>query len=207
MQNTPAPDIKEVFTKVLHEQGNKRFCLRVIEYVNLQGVTVRKFGISEFWHCEGLDRWLPAKTHHVFLPIHIWPMLTSNSKEIEDFIAPPTTIPKGTATLKNDVGHSGTSGKSNIRVIDGTGNDSKRRRGRPPKHADGATTSGTATGAVTTTGGTQSAKPAIIKKVKHVGSGGGIKEKEGEVLGRQAAFDSAVAGVDFEDGWDGDTDE
>ena len=170
------PNIKEEFTTTLFERGNTRTCLRVIKCTNDQGVTSTKFGISEYWFCSSLDKWLPSKKHHVFLPIDRWSALTSFSNVIEGFGTPNQDV----------VGHSRAVGEPSVPaatvVVGEPVADGKRRRGRPPKRADESTTSSTTI--VQGAGAdTESAKKARIVVIIPKGTGSSKKCKESEVRG------------------------
>ena len=77
-----APPIQELSSTTIHCTPKQSYRLRVIQYLDKQGVVQRKFGISEFWlHTSG--RWFPSCKHHVFLPLAVWPKLINQTRTIE----------------------------------------------------------------------------------------------------------------------------
>jgi hypothetical protein len=81
----PAPRIDELSSTLIHTDGKNSFNLRIIEYKNREGVTCRKFGVSEFWWCDKSNRLYPSRKHHVFLPLSVWPKLVALGDQIEQF--------------------------------------------------------------------------------------------------------------------------
>jgi hypothetical protein len=81
----PAPRIDELSSTLIHTDGKNTYNLRIIEYKNREGVTCRKFGVSEFWWCDKSNRLYPSRKHHVFLPLSVWPKLVALGDQIEQF--------------------------------------------------------------------------------------------------------------------------
>jgi hypothetical protein len=81
----PAPRIDELSSTLIHTDGKNSYNLRIIEYKNREGVTCRKFGVSEFWWCDKSNRLYPSRKHHVFLPLSVWPKLVALGDQIEQF--------------------------------------------------------------------------------------------------------------------------
>jgi hypothetical protein len=81
----PAPRIDELSSTLIHTDGKNTYNLRIIEYKNREGVTCRKFGVSEFWWCDKSNRMYPSRKHHVFLPLSVWPKLVALGDQIEQF--------------------------------------------------------------------------------------------------------------------------
>ena len=80
-----SPRIDELSSTLVHTDGKNSYNLRIIEYKNREGVTCRKFGISEFWWCDRPNRLYPSRKHHVFLPLSVWPKLVALGDQIEQF--------------------------------------------------------------------------------------------------------------------------
>ena len=116
------PRITDLTSALLHSEGSNNFNLRIIQYIDRDNKPQRKFGLSEFWWCEKTQRWYPSKTHHVFLPISVWPKLIALNPLIEQFAD----------------GNSGThdSGASSAPDEPANTEREQRRRGRPPKRAN-----------------------------------------------------------------------
>ena len=81
----PAPRMDELSSTLIHTDGKNSYNLRIIEYKNREGVTCRKFGVSEFWWCDKSNRLYPSRKHHVFLPLSVWPKLVALGDQIEQF--------------------------------------------------------------------------------------------------------------------------
>ena len=82
---SPAPRIDDLSSTLIHSDGKNSYNLRIIEYKNREGVTCRKFGISEFWWCDSSNRLYPSRKHHVYLPLSVWPKLVALGDQIEQF--------------------------------------------------------------------------------------------------------------------------
>ena len=117
----------EVSTSLVHTEGNNHYSLRVIEYLNRDGVRVRKFGLSEFWFCEKANRWYPSKKHHVYLPMPAWRKLIALTPLIEQ-----ATLDEPNGERPSGSGNATVKHSDVARQQSGTG----RRRGRPPKRAN-----------------------------------------------------------------------
>lgn len=61
--------VTEKSSRLITEVGGNRYNLNLIELKNQQGETGTKFGISRFWYCEKINRWLPSKKGHIYFPI------------------------------------------------------------------------------------------------------------------------------------------
>ena len=122
----------EVSTTLIHTEGNNNYSLRVIEYLNRDGVRVRKFGMSEFWFCEKANRWYPSKKHHVYLPMTAWHKLVALTPLIEQATLDEPNGERPTGSRNATVKHSDVKHSDVTRQQPGTG----RRRGRPPKRAN-----------------------------------------------------------------------
>jgi hypothetical protein len=120
------PQFTELCSNLIHSDEKHNYYLRITEYRDRDGQVVRKFGISEFWFCDTQRRWFPSSKHHVFLPLSIWPKLIGLSHVINDFSL--------NGPLENDGSARGNASSSRSPIIQQSGG---RRRGRPPKCADG----------------------------------------------------------------------
>ena len=126
-----SPRIDELSSTLVHTDGKNSYNLRIIEYKNREGVTCRKFGISEFWWCDKSNRLYPSRKHHVFLPLSVWPKLVALGDQIEQFAH--GFRGEGPAQSNDETVELG-----NADEPSGSGT---RRRGRPPKRADERQTS------------------------------------------------------------------
>ena len=126
-----APRIDELSSTQIHSDGKNSYNLRIIEYKNREGVTCRKFGISEFWWCDKSNRLYPSRKHHVFLPLSVWPKLVALGDQIEKYAH--GFRGEGPAQSNDETIELGDAGEQSA---SGT-----RRRGRPPKRADERETS------------------------------------------------------------------
>ena len=126
-----SPRIDELSSTLVHTDGKNSYNLRIIEYKNREGVTCRKFGISEFWWCDKSNRLYPSRKHHVFLPLSVWPKLVALGDQIEQFAH--GFRGEGPAQSNDETVELGDAGEPS-----GSGT---RRRGRPPKRADERQTS------------------------------------------------------------------
>ena len=81
----PASRIDELSSTLIHTDGKNSYNLRIIEYKNREGVTCRKFCVSEFWWCDRSNRLYPPRKHHVFLPLSVWPKLVALGDQTEQF--------------------------------------------------------------------------------------------------------------------------
>jgi hypothetical protein len=79
--------IRETYSKTVCESKNNRVDFRLIEYVDKEGATKEKFGLSELFYCEQLGRWLPSKKHHVYLPLSSWLAVIDQGKVLEEALA------------------------------------------------------------------------------------------------------------------------
>ena len=115
--------ITELSSNLLHSSGKNNYSLRIIQYVDKNGVTCRKFGISEFWYSDSSKQWYPSRTHHAYLPIALWTKLTGLSHLVEPFMI-----------ADNDQGYAGAS-DATIQLADDDRQQlaTPRRRGRPSK--------------------------------------------------------------------------
>ena len=74
---------KDLSSSLVYTDNKNSYYFRIISYPDREGAEVRKFGISQFYYCERTKRWYPSK-HQVFLPLSIWPQLTSiGAREIQ----------------------------------------------------------------------------------------------------------------------------
>jgi len=121
------PQFTELCSNLIHSDNKHNYNLRIIEYHNKDNEVVRKFGISEFWFCDGQHRWFPSAKHHVFLPLSVWPKLVGLSHVINDFNLRESNENDGPAHANSSTSHAPAAGQQ----------PGSRRRGRPPKCVDG----------------------------------------------------------------------
>jgi hypothetical protein len=143
-----ATNITEVSSEFITEAVGNQFYFRIIEVGSASSnqPNKRKFGISRFWYCTNLERWLPAKNNHVYLPLDCWPQFKravdnahqrvlqekngighsgKNTRTSNDSAATfPTTAAAATTTVRSSDGSQEQSDTCSTTAT-------KRKRGRP----------------------------------------------------------------------------
>lgn len=86
-----ATQFSELFSTQIDKIGGDQIQLRLVEFSSARKgekpTLKKKFGISRFWRNEALNRWLPSKKGHVYLPLDALPKLIRALKDLEEKIA------------------------------------------------------------------------------------------------------------------------